>query len=116
MVYIVDDDEAVRDSLQLLLDSHGIAAIAFATTEEFAARAPALEGACLVLDQNLAGATGLDFLERAPARLPVILITGQGSAAVRAKAEKLGVAAYFEKPVDADTLIAAILRATAAAT
>jgi two-component system, LuxR family, response regulator FixJ len=112
MVYIVDDDAAVRDSLQLLLDAHGMAAAAFASTEEFAVLVRPQKGACLIIDQNLAGATGLDFVEGGAPGMPVILITGQGSAAIRAKAEKLGVAAYFEKPVDADALIAAIEAAT----
>ena len=116
MVFVVDDDEAVRDSLQVLLESHGMAVSTFATAEAFAASARPKAGACLVLDQNLAGAAGLDFVDASGAALdlPVILITGQGSTAVRARAQKLGVAAYLEKPVAADDLVAAILLATGA--
>jgi two-component system, LuxR family, response regulator FixJ len=110
-VFVVDDDEAVRDSLSLLLESYGLYVETFASTDAFAAAAKPGRGRCLILDQNLIGTTGLDYLASRGERgigLPVILITGQGSHGVRARALELGVAAYLEKPIDDEALIAAI--------
>ncbi len=115
-VFVIDDDEGVRDSLKVLLESYGIAVCDYASTEAFMrAYAPRAQS-CLVLDQHLPGATGLDFLgSAAGARLdlPVILITGRGDAAIRARAFQAGAVAYFEKPVDDAALIDAIARAIA---
>ena len=115
-VFVVDDDEAVRDSLRLLLESHGMRVEAHASTEEFAHAYRPEQHGCLILDQNLqAGKTGLDFLASgAPAQfhLPVILVTGRGNDALRAQALRAGAVAYFEKPVDQDQLMAAIRAAT----
>jgi two-component system, LuxR family, response regulator FixJ len=113
-VYLVDDDDAVRDSLKLLLESYGMAVRDYASTEAFVRAYRPQAQACLVLDQHLPGATGLDFLASAAgARLgvPVILVTGRGDAAIRARALDAGVVAYFEKPIDDGALVDAIARA-----
>ena len=110
-VYVVDDDDAVRDSLKLLLESYGIAVHAFGSTDEFLRGYRPNSHACLVLDQHLPGTTGLDFLhssEGAQLELPVILVTGRGDATLRARALGVGVVAYLEKPVDDGALIVAI--------
>lgn len=115
-VYVVDDDDAVRDLLKLLLESYGIAVEAFGSTESFLQFYRPNSHACLVLDQHLPGATGLDFLgspEGAGLHLPVILVTGRGDAALRKRALEAGVVAYLEKPVDDGALIAVIERAVA---
>jgi two-component system, LuxR family, response regulator FixJ len=111
-VFIVDDDEAVRDSLRLLLEAYGMAVEDYASTAEFA-RGYRIGGgdACLILDQHLPGSTGLDFLsssDGAKLDLPVILLTGRADAAIRARAVQLGVRAFLEKPVSDDGLLAAI--------
>ena len=115
-VYVVDDDDAVRDSLKLLLESYGIAVQAFGSTDEFLRGYRPNSHACLVLDQHLPGATGLDFLsspEGAQLDIPVILVTGRGDPALRARALDAGVFAYLEKPVDDGAIIAAIEQALA---
>jgi len=111
-VFIVDDDEAVRDSLKLLLEAYGMAVEDYASTAEFARGYRTGGGdACLILDQHLPGSTGLDFLsssDGAKLDLPVILLTGRADAAIRARAVQLGVSAFLEKPVSDDVLLAAI--------
>jgi FixJ family two-component response regulator len=111
-VFIVDDDEAVRDSLRLLLEAYGMTVQDYASTAEFARGYRADGGAaCLILDQHLPGSTGLDFLsstDGAKLDLPVILLTGRADAAIRARAVQLGVSAFLEKPVSDDVLLATI--------
>jgi FixJ family two-component response regulator len=113
-IYMVDDDDAVRDSLTLLLESHGFDVASFASAAEFAAAYKPNGRACLILDQHLPGMTGLDFLasrQGTGLRLPVILITGGPDQRIRDRATALGVAAFFEKPVTEGPLLAAITRA-----
>jgi len=113
-IYMVDDDDAVRDSLTLLLESHGFDVASFASAAEFAAAYRPNGSACLILDQHLPGMSGLDFLasrQGASLRLPVILITGGSDQRIRDRATALGVAAFFEKPVTEGPLLAAITRA-----
>jgi two-component system, LuxR family, response regulator FixJ len=110
MVFVVEDDEAVRDSLRLLLESYGLAVEDYGSVEEFTESYRPQGRDCLILDHNLPGASGLDFLgaRGAAVDLPVILITGRGDPSARARALELGVAAYLEKPLDDQALIAAI--------
>jgi two-component system, LuxR family, response regulator FixJ len=115
-IFVVDDDDAVRDSLKLLLESYGMTVEDYSSTAEFARSYRRREHQCLILDQHLPGSTGLDFLssvDGARADLPVILVTGRGDRALRARAERLGVSAYLEKPVSDGVLIAEIERALA---
>jgi two-component system response regulator FixJ len=117
-VFVVDDDDAVRDSLKLLLELHGLAVEDYGSTAEFAAcyRPPAR--GCLILDQHLPVTTGLDFLATAAGRslgVPVILITGRGDESLRARAMKAGIAAFMDKPVAEPLLIAAVERLIASA-
>lgn len=110
-VFIVDDDDAVRDSLKLLLESYGIAVEDYGSTAEFVRHYRPRARQCLVLDQHLPGTTGLDFLaspEGAALGLPVVLVTGRGDNALRSRAAALGVSVYLEKPVVDDALMAAI--------
>jgi len=115
MVYIVDDDEAVRDSLKLLLESYGMKVEDYPSTDAFCTGYRPDGRDCLILDHNLPGVSGLDFLSSAQGiglDVPVILMTGQGDDAIRRRALQLRVAGYFEKPIDDQALIAAIQRAT----
>ena len=117
IVYVVDDDDAVRDSLKVLIEAHGIAVEDYASTAEFSrARQPRRNG-CLVLDLHFPGASGLDFLAAhrdLPRQLPVIMITGRNDAASRERAGRLGVIDYLEKPVGRQMLLDTIRRALAA--
>jgi two-component system, LuxR family, response regulator FixJ len=110
-VFIVDDDEAVRDSLKLLLESYGMEVEEFGSTADFARQYRPRPSACLILDQHLPGSTGLDFLsssEGARLHIPVILLTGRADSALRARAAQLGVRAFLEKPVADDVLLSAL--------
>ena len=111
-IFVVDDDEAVRASLRLLLEAHGLRVEDFASTEAFVDAYRPQGRECLVLDQHIqGGVTGLDFLASgtpARLRLPVILVTGRGDDVLRAHALRAGAAAYLEKPCDEGELIAAI--------
>jgi len=114
VIYVVDDDEAVRDSLKLLLESYGMAVEDYASTEEFVRGHAPGRTACVILDQHLPGTSGLDFLaaqDGALAELPVIMITGRGDLAIRARAEQLGVRAFLDKPVTEGPLLASIRQA-----
>lgn len=118
LVYIVDDDAAVRDSLKILLEAHGLEVEDFATTSSFAERFRRGAGrppgrACLVLDHDLPTTTGLDFLNSPDAvtrLLPVIFVTGRGDSAIAARALAAGADAFFEKPVADVQLVSAILK------
>ena len=115
VVYIVDDDEAVRDSLITLLEARGYQTKAFATAEAFleAGAAPSLSG-CLLLDVNLPGIGGLRLLQQIAQispHLPVLMMTGMGQVATAVQAMKAGALDFLEKPLDADTLFALVDRA-----
>jgi two-component system response regulator FixJ len=115
VVFVVDDDAAVRDSLRTLLEIHGMHVEDFVSTADFADHYRPRPRECLVLDQHLPVVSGLDFLSSgrgAQLKLPVILITGRGDDAIRTRAQQLGVA-YLDKPVNDTELLAAIEEAVA---
>lgn len=114
IVYIVDDDDAVRDSLSTLLDSAHIESRACASAREFLALYdPALPG-CLVLDICMPGISGLELQEVLLARgvsLPVIIITGHGNVQAAVQSMKLGAVDFIEKPFPQDHLVECIRKA-----
>jgi len=114
IIYVVDDGEAVRDSLKLLLEAHGMLVEDYRSSEELTRNYVPGRGACLILDLHLPGASGLDYLAKqndAAAELPVVIITGRGDPASRARAEQLGVLAFLDKPVAGQELLADIRQA-----
>jgi two-component system response regulator FixJ len=114
MIYVVDDDDAVRDSLRILLESHGMRVSDFGSTGEFIAGYRVHPSACLILDLHLPVVGGLDFLASSAGRaldIPVILITGRGDEATRARAKELGAAAFLEKPIEDGALVEVIAAA-----
>lgn len=115
-VFIVDDDEAVRDSLKLLLETHGLDVRDYASCEAFVLGYHPQNRQCLVLDQHLPGMTGLELVQllgRGGPALPIILVTGKGDHALKARAQAAGVLAYLDKPVNADRLLPLIYAALA---
>ncbi len=111
MIYLVDDDDAVRDSLVFLLESHGFDVSAFASITDFERAHRARDKACLILDHHLPGTSGLEFLaspKGAALHMPVIVITGGADPTITARARALGVAAFLEKPVGEAPLLTAI--------
>ena len=111
IVHVIDDDDAMRDSLSFLLTSAGIEA----RTHESAAKF--LEGfargstGCVVTDIRMPDISGIDLLRHVKEldpELPVIVITGHGDVPLAVEAMKLGAADFLEKPFDDDALLAAI--------
>jgi len=112
-IFIVDDDEAVRDSLKLLLESHGCCVRDYGSTRDFFRDYRQDKRQCLILDHHLPGETGVEFLESddgATLRVPVILMTGGGDPTLRLRATKAGALAYFDKPINDSELVATIFR------
>ncbi|HEV7371491.1 response regulator transcription factor [Arenibaculum sp.] len=110
-VYIVDDDEPVRDSLKTLLESFSLDVRDYASCNDFIDTYDGSGSGCLLLDLHLPVMGGLEFLERYGPRLrgmPVIMISGRGDPATVARARGAGVVAFLEKPFEEETLIAAI--------
>jgi two-component system response regulator FixJ len=100
-VYIVDDDEAFRRSLELLLASDDWRVESFASAAEFANRAPELEPGILLLDLHLDGTSGLDLLEEDGAgldRFAVVMVTGAGAIQTAVRSIKAGAIDFIEKP------------------
>ena len=112
-IFIVDDDEAVRDSLKLLLEPHGCYVRDYGSTRDFFREFRKEERQCLILDHHLPGETGVEFLESddgANLRVPVILVTGGGDQTLKARATKAGALAYFDKPINDSELVTTIFR------
>ena len=100
-VYIVDDDEAMRDSLLWLLESQGFAVTAHSSAEAFLAACHDDMSGCIVLDVRMPGMSGLELYEKLNARhcgLPVIFITGHGDVPMAVSALKKGAVDFIEKP------------------
>ena len=111
MVYIVDDDAAIRDSLGVLLGAYGIQSQAFASPMEFLDYRGLSPRCCLVLDARLPGMSGLDLLDRlseSGQTMPVIMITGHGDTTLVNEAKRRGVVECLKKPFKGDELVAAI--------
>jgi two-component system response regulator FixJ len=117
-VFIIDDDEAVRDSLKLVLEAHSMDVREFASVSEFLlAVEPRVQG-CLILDLHLPVISGLDFLKHFRhgfERVAVVMLTGRSDPGTRTQAINAGVTEFLEKPISDDQLLAAIRRALAQA-
>jgi FixJ family two-component response regulator len=116
VVIIVDDDAAVRKSLERLVRSVGLRAETFASAPEFLQRDPADNPCCLVLDVRMPGVSGLalqETLSAAGRRLPIIFITGHGDIAMSVLAMKAGAVDFLAKPFHDQDLLEAIQEALA---
>jgi FixJ family two-component response regulator len=110
-VYIVDDDEAMRDSLQWLIESQGLAVRTFAAAEDFLAACGDAMAGCIVLDVRMPGMSGLELYEKMNLRrctLPVIFITGHGDVPMAVSALKKGAVDFIEKPFNDKELLRVI--------
>jgi two-component system response regulator FixJ len=113
-VYVVDDDEAVRNSLKLLLKSAGILAQAFASAPEFLSAYDASHPGCLVLDVRMPGMSGLEMqheLNVRGASIPVIFITGHGDIPMAVEAMQHGAFEFLQKPFRDSDLLERVQRA-----
>jgi len=111
VVFVVDDDISVRESLEMLIRCTGWRAETFASAQEFLARPPAEGAACLVLDVSLPGLSGLELqkhvaLERT--HLPIIFITGHGDIPMTVQAMKAGAVEFLTKPLGDHQVVRAI--------
>lgn len=111
VIYLVDDDDAVRQSLEFLLSTAGIKARGFDSAKAFFDMLPQIESGCVITDVRMPEITGVDLLKRVKQdkpELPVIVITGHADVALAVEAMKMGAADFLEKPFDDDELIAAV--------
>ena len=101
-VFIIDDDEAIRDSLQLMLETVDIDCQLFSSAEEFLDSYDMDLSGCIVLDLNLPGMNGIELqaeLERRNIRLPIIFLTSYGTVPITVQAMKSGAVDFLTKPV-----------------
>jgi two-component system response regulator FixJ len=113
-IYVVDDDEAVRDSLHVMLEANGFAVAAFATGDAFIDHLPAEPFGCLLIDVRMPGRGGLEVQDELRTRhvpLPVIVMTGHGDVPLAVRAMKAGAVDFIEKPFSDELLLASIARA-----
>ena len=114
IVFVVDDDISVRESLELLIRCAGWQPETFASAQEFLARPRLLVPSCLVLDVTLPGLNGLDLQKRIAVDridMPIIFITGHGDVPTTVQAMKAGAVEFLTKPFGDDVLLSAIRHA-----
>ena len=114
IVFIVDDDISVRESLELLMQTEGWQTQTFASAEDFLAHPRASVPSCLVLDVNLPDLNGLDLQRRVAAdraHMPIIFITGFGDIPMTVQAMKAGAIEFLTKPFTVDELRNSVRRA-----
>jgi two-component system response regulator FixJ len=117
-VHIVDDDAAVRRSLERLLDSVGLKTVSYEGAAAFLDAAVGLPAGCMLLDLRMPGIDGLELQARLPklgVSLPVIVMTGQGDVQSAVRAMKAGAVDFIEKPYSDEALLSAIEAALARA-
>jgi two-component system response regulator FixJ len=111
LVHVVDDDEAVRQSLHRLLHATGYDSALYDSADSFLAVAPELRGGCLLLDLKMPKMGGFElqrWLTESGIRIPVIVMTGQGGVPTAVRAIKAGATDFIEKPIDDERLLKAI--------
>ncbi|MFT5218589.1 MAG: two-component system response regulator FixJ [Planctomycetota bacterium] len=102
-VYIIDDDDAVRDSMSLLFESADIPHSCFESADQFVSGFDGTQRGCLVLDMRMPGLTGLELqaqLNAREARLPIVFITGHGDVPMAVEAMRRGAVDFLRKPVN----------------
>jgi two-component system response regulator FixJ len=110
-VYVIDDDEAMRDSLNFLLDAADFHVTLFESAQHFLDALPNAEFGCVVSDVRMPGIDGIELLKRLKAShnaFPVLIMTGHGDVPLAVEAMKLGAVDFLEKPFEDDRLIGMI--------
>ena len=113
-VFIVDDDQAVRDSLQWLIQSVGLPVLTFPDALSFLEHVDEHQAGCVVLDVRLPGISGLELQQKLVARnirMPVIIVTGHGDVPMAVRAMKAGALDFIEKPFSDQLLLDQVQRA-----
>jgi FixJ family two-component response regulator len=114
IVFVVDDDVSVRESLELLIQNEGWQAETFASAQEFLDHPRAALPSCLILDVSLPGLNGLELQQRVAAErtdMPIIFITGHGDIPMTVHAMKAGAIEFLTKPFNDEALLTAIRQA-----
>lgn len=114
IVFVVDDDISIRESLEALFRKAGFGVETFVTAQEFLERQPVFAPNCLVLDIALPGLNGLDLQKRVAVErrgMPIIFITGQGDIPMTVQAMKAGAVEFLTKPFKSDVLLLAVRNA-----
>ena len=116
IVYVIDDDDGVRNSLEFLIDCAGLKVRSFASADAFLEASPPLGHACVVTDVRMPGMNGVELvgeLKKRGATVPVIVMTGHADVPLAIQAMKAGVADFIEKPFDDTAMLSAIRAALA---
>ena len=114
LVYVIDDEEAVRDSVAFLLETRGLRVQVFASAGEFLAAVPSLAPGCVLTDMRMPGMDGLELLRDIRGRnlpWPVVVMTAHGEVPLAVQALKAGASDFIEKPFPGNALIDAVLSA-----
>jgi FixJ family two-component response regulator len=112
-VYVVDDDEAVRDSLQWLLEGKDYRVRCFDSAESFLSRYDPREVACLIVDIRMGGMSGMELQDRLIERrspLPIVVITGHGDVPMAVDSMKKGAMDFIQKPFNDEALVTLVER------
>jgi two-component system response regulator FixJ len=107
LIFIVEDDEAVRASMRVLLEASGYAVQDFASAEDLLAAGTVHQAGCIILDYSLSGMSGMDMIEILRAQnvqIPALMVSSNGRQLI-ARAAKAGIAAMLRKPMAADAMI-----------
>lgn len=111
VVHIIDDDDAVRDSLALLMEAAGLTAHAYGSAETFLEAAEAVDPGCVVTDVRMPDMSGIDLLHRLSGQLDrfqVIVLTGEADVPMAVEALKAGALDLIEKPYAAEVILSAV--------
>jgi two-component system response regulator FixJ len=111
IVYVIDDDDAVRQSLEFLLKTAGIDVRGFNSAKSFLEMLPQIKSGCVITDVRMPDITGIDLLRRLKERkigIPVIVITGHGDISLAVEAMKIGAVDFLEKPFDDELLMISV--------
>ena len=111
VVHIIDDDDAVRQSLAFLLGTAGVAVRTYESAVAFVGALPKIGAGCVITDVRMPGMTGMELLgyfKEHQIGLPVIVITGHGDVPLAVEAMKIGAVDFIEKPFDDDVMLAAV--------
>jgi len=117
IVHVVDDDEAMRDSMAFLLRAENFQVQTYADAADFLAALPQIKVGCVVTDVRMPGMSGIELLQRLrelKVSLPVIVVTGHGDVPLAVEAMKTGALDFIEKPFDDDVFLRAVRLALSA--
>jgi two-component system response regulator FixJ len=111
IVHVIDDDEAVRHSLEFLLQASGVTARTYDSALAFLNALPTIEFGCIITDVRMSGISGIDLLRRLgemQIKMPVIVITGHGDVPLAVEAMKIGAVDFLEKPFEDELLLGSV--------